>query len=263
MGMFDGITQIASGITGAIGDIIDPVSSLLTGGLNYIGTQQQNQAAAQRQADANAFNAQQFATRYQTTVKDLQAAGLNPMLAYSQGAGSGASSVAPAPVQNALGNAASSASNAMGRYTEYLQRQADLKVKDNTADNIAADTSLKRAQELVEIERAPLTREQKNQIKALTGLNLAQTDVAKSHAASNWALLPKSKAEGKYYDTFGWAPFAFRDLGQGASSAASVLGAIKGTKHLPLDRPSSSTSSTTIHPSGESTIHHSSTHYGN
>lgn len=46
------------------------------------------------QDDAQSFNAQQFATRYQTSVKDMAAAGLNPMLAYSQGGGAGATSSA-------------------------------------------------------------------------------------------------------------------------------------------------------------------------
>lgn len=58
---------------------------LVTGLLN-------NSAASARQEDSQAFNAQQFATRYQTTVADMKAAGLSPMLAYGQGGGAGASS---------------------------------------------------------------------------------------------------------------------------------------------------------------------------
>lgn len=38
-----------------------------------------------QQEDSQQFSAQQFATRYQTSVADLKAAGLNPMLAYTQG----------------------------------------------------------------------------------------------------------------------------------------------------------------------------------
>lgn len=53
-----------------------------------------NMWADERQEDAQQFSAQQFATRYQTTVKDLEAAGLNPALAYSQGGGTPPSSSA-------------------------------------------------------------------------------------------------------------------------------------------------------------------------
>jgi len=55
--------------------------------------------AAERQSNAQDFSASQYASRYQTTVKDMEAAGLNPMLAYSQGVGSSPSgSVANAQV---------------------------------------------------------------------------------------------------------------------------------------------------------------------
>lgn len=54
---------------------------------SLLGGQMRNDAQASQAAQANAFSAQQFATRYQTTVKDMQAAGLSPMLAYAQGGG--------------------------------------------------------------------------------------------------------------------------------------------------------------------------------
>lgn len=53
-----------------------------------IGGNMRNDAQAAQAAAANQFSAQQFASRYQTTVKDMLAAGLSPMLAYGQGGGS-------------------------------------------------------------------------------------------------------------------------------------------------------------------------------
>jgi len=65
-------------------DGMDIFGSLLA----YQGTQDTNAANREIAQQNNAWSAEQFASRYQTSVKDMQAAGLNPMLAYSQGGGS-------------------------------------------------------------------------------------------------------------------------------------------------------------------------------
>ena len=94
-----------------------------------------NEANADRADASNAWSAAQYASRYQTTVKDIQAAGLNPMLAYSQGAGT-----APTAQQIQFQNPASSAAQAYQTYAgaeqaiasagqaEALTRQADANV---------------------------------------------------------------------------------------------------------------------------------------
>jgi len=56
--------------------------------LNFAGSMFQNQQNREAASAAQQFGADSFASRYQTTVKDMQKAGLNPMLAYSQGGGS-------------------------------------------------------------------------------------------------------------------------------------------------------------------------------
>lgn len=67
--------------------------SLLSGALSWFGGEQQNRRQADAAEQAQGFSASQFASRYQTTVADMQKAGLNPMLAYSQGGGSPPSGV--------------------------------------------------------------------------------------------------------------------------------------------------------------------------
>lgn len=85
--------------------------------------------AKNRQENAQDFSAQQFATRYQTTVQDMKAAGLNPMLAYSQGGGSPPSSSAASAQSVDTGHA-------------YLQS----KMNSAQVANIEADTANKQAQ---------------------------------------------------------------------------------------------------------------------
>lgn len=62
--------------------------SLLGAGASLFGGIMGNNASADQANDAMAFSEHQYNTRYQNTVKDLEAAGLNPMLAYSNGPGS-------------------------------------------------------------------------------------------------------------------------------------------------------------------------------
>ena len=147
-----------------MGDILGAITSIPSGivsaGLNLIGgvatnnantdiANSANQAAQQIAAQNNAFNAQQFATRYQTTVKDLQAAGLNPMLAYGQGAGSPIAGQAapvnvPAPRQNVLASASEGFLNAR-------QNAADIKLKDEQANATNAQAEVNRTQALNQI----------------------------------------------------------------------------------------------------------------
>lgn len=119
---------------------------LIGAGLGYLGGSQSNEAALDRQNSANAFSAHQFATRYQTTVADLKAAGLNPMLAYTQGGGSPPSSAQPAPVTNSLRDAAD-----VGTRAYTAARSAELhgaQTENTQADTIRirADRFLKEAQ---------------------------------------------------------------------------------------------------------------------
>lgn len=98
-----------------------------------------NDAAERRQEDAQAFSAQQYATRYQTAVKDIQAAGLNPMLAYSQGPGQAPSS------------SAASATNFPDIGASYLAA----KMNSAQVANVEADTENKKAQAaLIEAQAA-------------------------------------------------------------------------------------------------------------
>ena len=65
-----------------------------------IGAILDNLFAQNRQNDAQAFSAQQYATRYQTQTEDMKKAGINPMLSVSSGAGSQPTSTAATPASN-------------------------------------------------------------------------------------------------------------------------------------------------------------------
>lgn len=107
----------------------------------------QSQNAASNEAHEERQWAQDMrANAYQTTVKDLQKAGLNPMLAYSHGPTGMPSGAAAGAGAMPLDSLATTASKVEETQTNAAQREnikADTKNKEATTANIAADTELK------------------------------------------------------------------------------------------------------------------------
>jgi len=86
-------------------------------------------------------------TAYQRAVADMQAAGLNPMLAYAQGGASAPMGSMP-QVQNSIGAGVASAAQGLNAMTQMAQIQniaADTEVKKNTAEHILDQIDLTRA----------------------------------------------------------------------------------------------------------------------
>nr|QJB18858.1 MAG: DNA pilot protein [Microvirus sp.] len=158
MGFFDGITSaLGSAFQGTtIGDIVAPLIGAVG---SSIGATSANNANAALMQQSNAFNeaeaeknrafqTEQRKTQYQTAVEDLKAAGLNPMLAYTQGgakptSGAQASASSPPKMENVLGNAANSAATSAMALNNVMQNrliQAQINKTDTEADNIQADT---------------------------------------------------------------------------------------------------------------------------
>lgn len=147
--------------------LIPAAASVIGGVLSSKGTRDTNQSNQNLSAEQNVWNAHQAAlarqfedqqagrqidfqkdmanTSYQRAVGDMQAAGLNPMLAYSQGgapapsgaAGSAspAQGISPIPRQNPTTAGLNAAFQAIGASNAIKQ-----------GENIDADTELKRSQ---------------------------------------------------------------------------------------------------------------------
>jgi hypothetical protein len=108
---------------------------------SLIGTSMQNAASAQQAANQMRFQNEMRATQYQTAVADLKAAGLNPMLAYTQG-GAGTPAGAAAPVANVLGPAGNSAKEAALAVAQYANMRNTNTLLEEQAEKTRADRYL-------------------------------------------------------------------------------------------------------------------------
>jgi hypothetical protein len=228
-----------------IGAVAGPaIGSLIGGGLGLLGQNKANEANEAMMNQANAFSAQQFATRYQTTVKDLEAAGLNPMLAYGQGGGSPPSAVPIAQQANVYGTAGDIAHKAVGAANIAMQTQLnDAQVAESISRTGVndEDRKLKSAQTALAILEAPNVSLKGKQMAQQMLLDAARTSHTNAMEAATrldsiirkTGDLPEAESKGKYHKTTPYNPFMFKDALTGVNTAVNAVGAAKGTSILP------------------------------
>lgn len=223
-------------------------SGLVSGIANLFGGDAANKANAQMAQKQMDFQERMRATQYQTTVKDLEAAGLNPMLAYSQG-GAGTPVGATATMQNVAGPAVDNAISSAAR-------ARDIELKDQQTTNVVADTTLKESnaklndalakkaqnEAVSELLRQPgIEPAVKNIIKQGALLDAqAYESTARAGAAKANMLnteidtlirktgdLPEAESKGKYHKDTPYNPYMFHDTLKGINSAVDAVGTIR------------------------------------
>lgn len=185
----------------ALAGLTAPEATLLAAGAGFIGQQMTNSAQSDAANAQMNFQADMSNTAYQRQVKDLEAAGLNPMLAYMKGGGASTPAGAMPTYQSAVSagtNAALGAAQAMregatipkiGAETHLLgvtaeQTQANTALINQTVSKLKAEIGLIGAQTTESELRGENLVLERDRIKAVIDELVAQRDLLRAKGNS-------------------------------------------------------------------------------
>jgi hypothetical protein len=153
MGFLSSVAKIAAPVLG--GAAFGPLGAMAGAGVSSaIGAAQQNKFNRQQSVDSMNFQREMMTGKYRYAVKDLKAAGLNPMLAYGN-IGSGSVPGAAIPGVNPAGDVTSSTASALDEMQKQRQlrfdrrsQKADVGLKEQNIKYVKAQELAAKAQEL-------------------------------------------------------------------------------------------------------------------
>lgn len=155
------------------------VGAVAGGLMGLAGDSMNNSAASDRQEDAQKFNREAMQNKHQWEVKDLKAAGLNPMLSAMNGSTGTLGSSAASASSSSVGSSAASMSSAFAQNMLAKKSMAtlDSEIEKNNADALKARAEAQSTLDMVDVAK----QNSASQIE----LNASNADLFRSQTERN------------------------------------------------------------------------------